>query len=151
MKLKVKYLFDNVPELVSNPDDSGFDLRACITDNLVIPAHGKATIPTGIAVEVEDEDGYFATEDVSVELQVRPRSGHTMMGLVAQFGTIDRGYRGEISVTIFNHSDIQQEIQPFERIAQLVVIPIFKPSVVAVSHLTDTDRGSKGFGSSGKI
>ena len=151
MKLKVKYLFDNVPELVSNPDDSGFDLRACITDNLVIPAHGKATIPTGIAVEVEDEDGYFSTPDVSVELHVRPRSGHTMRGLVAQFGTIDRGYRGEISVTIFNHSDIQQEIQPFERIAQLVVIPIFKPSVVAVSTLSDSDRGSKGFGSSGKI
>lgn len=151
MKLNVKYLFDNVPELISNPDDSGFDLRACISENMVIPAHGKATIPTGIACEIEDEAGYFATPDVSVELQVRPRSGHTMRGLVAQFGTVDRGYRGEISVTVINHSSTDAQIQPFERIAQLVVVPIFKPDVVAVSSLSDTDRGSKGFGSSGKL
>lgn len=151
MKLNVKYLFDNVPELISNPDDSGFDLRACISDNLIIPAHGRSTIPTGIACEIEDEAGYFATPDVSVELQVRPRSGHTMRGLVAQFGTVDKGYRGEISVTVINHSSTDAQIQPFERIAQLVVVPIFKPDVVSVSHLTDTDRGSKGFGSTGKL
>lgn len=151
MKLKIKYLFKNVPELVSNPDDSGYDLRACITDKIIIDPNGKATIPTGVALEIEDDDGYFATPDVSVELQVRPRSGHTMRGLVAQFGTVDRGYRGEISVTVINHSNTPCEIQPFERIAQLVVCPIFKPVIVTVKALSDTDRGSKGFGSSGKL
>lgn len=151
MKLKTKYLFDNVPELISNPDDSGFDLRACIKEPITIEPMGKATIPTGVAVEIEDEDGYFSTPDVSVELQVRPRSGHTMRGLVAQFGTVDCGYRGEISVTVINHSNIQYEIQPFERVAQLVICPIFKPVVVPVKILSTTDRGSKGFGSSGKI
>lgn len=140
-----------MPDLISSPDDSGYDLRACIDKPLVINPMSKDTIPTGIAVEIEDEDGYFATPDVSVELQVRPRSGHTAKGLIAQFGTVDRGYRGEIFVTIINFSNIQCEIQPLERIAQLVVVPIFKPVIVPVKTLSDTDRGSKGFGSSGKL
>lgn len=151
MKLKLKKLNENMPDLISSPEDSGYDLRACIDRPLVIDPVGKVTIPTGIAVEIEDEDGYFATSDVSVELQVRPRSGHTKIGLIAQFGTIDKGYRGEIFVTIINFSNIQCEIQPKERIAQLVITPIFKPTVVTVSHLSDSDRGSKGFGSSGKL
>ena len=102
-------------------------------------------------VEIEDEDGYFATEDVSVELQVRPRSGHTKVGLIAQFGTVDRGYRGEIYVTVINFSSLHAEIHPQERIAQLVVVPIFKPTIELVNTLSDSDRGNKGFGSSGKI
>lgn len=150
MKLKVKYLFDNLHELSSKPDDSGYDLRACIQNPIIIEPHGKATIPTGIAVEVDD-DYICLDNEVSIELQVRPRSGHTMRGLVAQFGTIDKGYRGEISVTVINHSNIQCEIQPLERIAQLVICPIFKPEVITVKSLSNTDRGSKGFGSSGII
>lgn len=151
MKLKLKKLNSNVPNLTSAPDDSGFDLRACVDKPIIIDAMSKATIPTGIALEIEDEEGYFATPDVSVEIQVRPRSGHTKIGLVAQFGTVDRGYRGEIWVTVINFSNTQQEIQPFERIAQLVVTPIFKPTIELVTCLSDSDRGNKGFGSSGKI
>ena len=117
MKLKLKKLNNEMPDLISSPEDSGYDLRACIDKPLVIDPMSKATIPTGIAVEIEDEDGYFATSDVSVELQVRPRSGHTKIGLIAQF----------------------------------VVTPIFKPTVELVSTLSDSDRGNKGFGSSGKI
>ena len=151
MKLKLKKINNEMPDLISSPEDSGYDLRACIDKPLVIDPMCKETIPTGIALEIEDEDGYFATPDVSVELQVRPRSGHTTKGLIAQFGTVDRGYRGEIFVTIINFSNIQCEIQPLERIAQLVVTPIFKPVIVPVKALSDTDRGSKGFGSSGKL
>lgn len=151
MKLKLKKLNNKMPDLISSPDDSGYDLRACIDTPLIIDPMSKATIPTGIALEIEDEDDYFATPDVSVELQVRPRSGHTKIGLIAQFGTVDRGYRGEIYVTVINFSNTQAEIQPQERIAQLVVTPIFKPNVELVSALSDSDRGNKGFGSSGKI
>ena len=151
MKLKLKKLNENMPDLISSPEDSGYDLRACIDKPLVIDPMSKATIPTGIAVEIEDEDGYFETSDVSVELQVRPRSGHTKIGLIAQFGTVDRGYRGEIYVTVVNFSNTQAEIQPQERIAQLVVTPIFKPTVELVTSLSDSDRGAKGFGSSGKL
>ena len=151
MKLKLKKLNNEMPDLISSPEDSGYDLRACIDKPLVIDPMSKATIPTGIAVEIEDEAGYFSTPDVSVELQVRPRSGHTKIGLIAQFGTVDFGYRGEIYVTVINFSNTQAEIQPQERIAQLVVTPIFKPIVELVNTLSDSDRGAKGFGSSGKI
>ena len=151
MKLKLKKLNNEMPDLISSPEDSGYDLRACVDRPLVIDPMGKVTIPTGIAVEIEDEDGYFATEDVSVELQVRPRSGHTKIGLIAQFGTVDRGYRGEIYVTVINFSSLHAEIHPQERIAQLVVVPIFKPTIELVNTLSDSDRGNKGFGSSGKL
>lgn len=148
MELKVKYLFPNIHELISDPCDSGFDIRAAITEPLKIEGFGKACIPTGIAVELADID--FTDPDVSVELQVRPRSGHTRQGIVAQFGTIDASYRGEIHVNIFNHNAGEVEIQPLERIAQLVVCPIFKPKVVTVKTLTTTARGGNGFGSTGK-
>lgn len=148
MQMRVKYLFDNIPELISSPDNSGYDIRAAIDEPLRIPAYGKACIPTGIAVELSGVPSY--ANIASAELQVRPRSGHTRQGIVAQFGTIDISYRGEISVNIFNHNACEVEIQPLERIAQLVVCPIFKPVVIKVDRLTPTARGDKGFGSSGK-
>ena len=149
MDLKVKYLFPNIPELISNPDDSGFDIRAAISEPKKIEGYGKACIPTGIAVELADT-GIDYDSGISVELQVRPRSGHTRQGIVAQFGTIDASYRGEIHVNIFNHNAGEVEIQPLERIAQLVVCPIFKPKIVAAKTLTDTACGTGGFGSTGK-
>lgn len=149
MELKVKYLFDNIPELISSPDDSGFDIRAAISEPKKIEGYGKACIPTGIAVELADT-GIECISGLSVELQVRPRSGHTRQGIVAQFGTIDASYRGEIHVNIFNHNAGEVEIQPLERIAQLVVCLIFKPKIVSTKTLTATARGSNGFGSTGK-
>ena len=146
MQLKVKYLFDNLPELVSDPLDSGFDVRAAVDHPVKIEPMGRETIPTGIAVEI---DPLYGLNCHSVELQVRPRSGHTMRGIVAQFGTIDRGYRGEISITVFNFNNHEVEIQPLERIAQLVVCPIFKPEPIKVKVLSETKRGTNGFGSSG--
>ena len=148
MQMRVKYLFEHIPELISSPDNSVYDIRAAIDEPLRIPAYGKACVPTGIAVELSGVPGYANT--VSAELQVRPRSGHTKQGLVAQFGTIDISYRGEISVSLFNCNSFEIEVQPLERIAQLVVCPIFKPAVVKVDRLTPTARGDKGFGSSGK-
>lgn len=120
MQMRVKYLFDNIPELISSPDNSGYDIRAAIDEPLRIPAYGKACVPTGIAVELSGVPSY--ANIASAELQVRPRSGHTRQGIVAQFGTIDISYRGEISVNIFNHNACEVEIQPLERIAQLVVV-----------------------------
>lgn len=146
MKLNVKYLFPNLPELVSDPLDSGFDIRAAIDDPITIEPMGRQTIPTGIAVELEP---MYGKSNQSVELQVRPRSGLTMRGVVAQYGTIDRGYRGEISVTVFNFSKEPAVIEPLDRIAQIVVCPIYKPEPQTVTKLTPTTRGSKGFGSSG--
>ena len=146
MILKVKYLFPNLPELISDPLDSGFDVRAAVDFPVKIPPMGRATVPTGISVELEP---MYGSPENSFELQVRPRSGHTMRGIVAQFGTIDRGYRGEISITIFNFNNHEVEIEPLERIAQLVACPICKPRPIAVNTLSETSRGTKGFGSTG--
>lgn len=146
MNLKVRYLFENLPELISDPLDSGFDVRAAIDNPIKIPPMGRATIPTGIAVELEP---MYSNSGQSVELQVRPRSGHTMRGIVAQFGTIDRGYRGEIQITVFNFNNTEAEIRPLERIAQIVACPIFKPTPVRARVLSETTRGTKGFGSTG--
>ena len=103
--------------------------------------------PFGIAAELVD---YPAAETLSYELQVRPRSGHTARGIVAQFGTIDAAYRGEIWVTLFNFGKLSVTITPDERIAQLVVCPIYKPRLETAHELSATARGSNGFGSTGK-
>lgn len=159
MQLNVKYLFPEMEELITRNGDSGYDIRAAIKEPLVIDPHGRATVGTGIAVEI-DTNPLFVSEYIpnmpkdnmrlEYELQVRPRSGHTIKGVVAQFGTIDASYRGEIAVTIFNFSNEKVTILPNERIAQLVVCPILKPQVVTVKQLSQTERGTKGFGSTGK-
>lgn len=146
MKLKVKYLNKNLPEIVSNDGDSGYDIRAAIDETLVIPARGIATIPAGICVEIED---YPIENNMSVEIQIRPRSGMTKKGIVAQLGTVDASYRGEIKANVFNFNDHEVRIEPLDRIAQIVVCPIYKPQIIQADDLSQTERGNKGFGSSG--
>ena len=146
MKLKIKYLNKNLPEITSKEGDSGYDLRADINDTLTIAPFGIATVPTGICVELDEFD---LPQGCSAELQIRPRSGLTSKGIVAQLGTVDISYRGEIRVNVFNFNNHEVVIQPCDRIAQMVVCPIFKPATIACEELSDTARGDRGFGSSG--
>ena len=147
MKLNVKYLNKNLPQITSKDGDSGYDIRASIDESLIIPARGIATVPAGICVEVCD---YPTENNMSVEIQIRPRSGMTKNGIVAQLGTVDASYRGELKVNVFNFNEHEIEIRPFDRIAQIVVCPVYKPEVYQVDRLSETERGDKGFGSSGK-
>lgn len=147
MKMKVKYLNSKLAPLSSNADDSGYDIRAAIDEPWIIPAGGIATIPAGVCLEIVD---YPHENNLSVEIQIRPRSGMTKNGIVAQLGTVDASYRGELKVNVFNFNDFEVEIAPFDRIAQIVVCPVYKPEVVAVEELSNTERGANGFGSSGK-
>ena len=147
MKLNVKYLNKNLPQLTSKDGDSGYDIRASIDESLIIPARGIVTIPAGICVEVYD---YPNENNMSIEIQIRPRSGMTKNGIVAQLGTVDASYRGELKVNVFNFNEHEVEIKPFDRIAQIVVCPVYKPEVYQVDILSETERGDKGFGSSGK-
>lgn len=159
MQLNVKYLSPEMEELITRDGDSGYDIRAAIKEPLIIDPHGRATVGTGIAVEI-DTNHLFISEYIpnmpkdnmrlEYELQVRPRSGHTVKGIIAQFGTIDASYRGEIQITLFNFSSQPVTIEPNERIAQLVVCPIFKPEIITAKELTPTERGTRGFGSTGK-
>jgi dUTP pyrophosphatase len=147
MKFLIKKFREFAPDPVTRDGDSGFDLFAAIQRPLIIPAQSYRTIPTGIGVEVK----YFSLFGRSkrLELQVRPRSGHTMRGIVAQYGTIDESYRGEIKISIYNMNKRPIRIEPGEKIAQLVIVPIYKPKMQIVENLSETERGENGFGSTG--
>lgn len=118
--------------------DSGMDLYAL--EGVAIHAFGFAKLRTGVACDIPE--GY--------ELQIRPRSGlAAKKGVVAAFGTVDMGYRGEIGVTLFNHSGQAAEIAAGDRIAQVVLAPVVRAEVVETQTLSQTERGTGGFGSTG--
>ena len=114
---------------------AGCDLRANITEDVVIP--------TGIYIALPD--GY--------EAQIRSRSGLTLRhGIVVAngIGTIDSDYRGEIKVILYNQSKTDYTVTPGERISQMVIARYEKADFTEVTDLDETDRGEGGFGHSGK-
>ena len=122
--------------------DSGMDIRAIET--VQIRPHSHARVKTGIAARICH----------GFELQVRPRSGLAAeKGIVCSFGTIDNGYRGEIGVTLYNHSDEVFLVIQGMRIAQLVLTHVTRATPVEITPPKDdekgSERGTKGFGSSG--
>ena len=124
---------------------AGLDLLAAVPlDTPMILAPGKhALIPTGLTIALPP--GY--------EAQVRPRSGlaakHGVTVLNAP-GTVDADYRGEICVLLINHGDAPFPIQRGERIAQMVIASVIRAELVPAESLTATERGSGGFGSTGR-
>lgn len=155
MELRIKRLH---PEAIlptrKKANDSGLDLHAYLTSGPLTLAPGAQTrIFTGIAVELPgpelEHNGNGAWVFRGYEAQVRPRSGMTNNGLVVPIGTVDNGYRGDIGVVIFNHSLKYHTIRHGDRIAQLVVCPVAYPAVVEVGELSETERGTDGFGSTG--
>ena len=102
-----------------------------------------ALIPTGFKVEIP----------TNFEIQVRPRSGLAIkhgISVLNSPGTIDSDYRGEIGVILINHGDTDFKINPFDRIAQIVVTQIIKVNIIKNDDLSKTQRGSGGFGSTGE-
>lgn len=120
---------------------AGMDICAVEGPYMLENNNGIVTIPTGIAVEVPN--GY--------ELQVRPRSGLAMRGLVIvnSPGTIDADFRGEIKIIVKNNSFTPIEIRPGDRIAQLVLAKVERADCMFVPELDETERGTGGFGSTG--
>ena len=124
---------------------AGYDLRACVDEPVTIPAGERITVPTGIAVDLEDPKLcglIFGRSGLGIKYGIVPANA---------VGVIDADYRGEIMVGLQNHSRNNYIIQPGERIAQLVVVPILTPSVEECEELSYTDRGEGGFGSSGRV
>lgn len=121
---------------------AGLDLRAALEEPVVLAAGGRMLVPTGLALQLPD----------GFEGQVRPRSGlavrHGVTVLNAP-GTIDCDYRGEIKVPLINHGQEPFRIQRGDRIAQLVIAPVTRVSLVEVPQLDATERGAGGFGSTG--
>lgn len=122
---------------------AGVDLYANIGEPLILKPLQRTLIPTGIKIALPE----------GLEAQVRPRSGLAVkkgLSVLNSPGTIDSDYRGEVKVVIVNLSEEEVEINPGERIAQMVVASYVKLDWIEVENLAETQRGSGGFGSTGE-
>ena len=121
---------------------SGADIRANISEDIIIESGETALIPTGIRLHIPE--GY--------EGQVRPRSGLALKYAVTVLntpGTIDSDYRGEINIILINHGKTAFTVQNDDRIAQIVFSPVIQAEFIQKKELTASDRGRNGFGSTG--
>lgn len=118
--------------------DAGADLRS--REDKVVPAHGSAVFDTGVHI-VLPPNTYGAIE---------PKSGLNIKHNILSFGTIDEGYTGSIVVKLYNLGDADVHIEAGQKITQLVVRPVNYVRLEQVVHLDETERGSAGFGSTGK-
>lgn len=122
----------------AHPEDAGWDLKSSI-DTTIVPK-SFATIPVNTKLKIPT--GFYG--------QIFPRSGMASKGVVAICGVIDSSYTGEIKVTIMNQSNEWININSGDRIAQLVILPVPQFTMKEVKELPVTDRGSNGFGSTGR-
>lgn len=144
MELKIKKVRENakIPTRATE-GSAGLDLYACIDKPITLQKGDTALIPTGIAIGLDDP--HYAAF-------IYARSGLAIkrgIGLLNSVGVIDSDYRGEICVGVIKLTDEPYEIQPFERIAQMVIQPVGLPELIEVGDLDETDRGVGGFGSTG--
>lgn len=128
----------------ATPGSAGLDLRACIDAPVTLAANAWQLIPTGIAIYLKDA-GFAA--------MILPRSGlghkHGIV-LGNLVGLIDSDYQGQLMVSAWNRSDVAFTIEPMERIAQLVVVPVVQAQFNVVTDFPASIRGEGGYGSTGK-
>ena len=123
-------------------DAAGADLYACIDAPVSIIPGQTVLIPTGLSMEIEQGFAGF----------IYARSGlATKRGLAPanKVGVVDCDYRGQVMVSLHNHTDQPQYVEPGERIAQMVFAPVYQAAFCEVDALSDTERGTGGFGSTG--
>ena len=134
----------DTPPTYATPGSAGLDLRACIQAPVLLQPGQWQLIPTGMAVHLRDP-GYAAL--------ILPRSGlghkHGIV-LGNLVGLIDSDYQGQIFVSTWNRGHEHFTIQPLERIAQLVVVPVLQVAFNVVDSFDESERGAAGFGSTGK-
>lgn len=123
--------------LRAHPTDSGADLFAL--ERTVLPARGVVKVRTGVAVELPENTSGIIWGKSSVESQ----------GIKAMAGLVDAPYRGELLVCMYNLNDTEFVFEAGQKVAQLVVLPTLYPSFEEAEELSDTSRGSGGFGSTG--
>ena len=122
---------------------SGMDLIAFVDKPIEIKPNNSALIPTGLSIAIPED----------FEVQIRPRSGLAAKSNISVLntpGTIDSDYRGEIKIILYNHGKEKFIVKNSDRIAQMVLMPVLKFDFEEVSELSNTIRGSGGFGSTGK-
>ena len=148
MKIDVKILDSRLTDQLptyATPGSAGLDLRACLTEPLTLAPNAWQLVPTGMAIYLEDP-GYAAL--------ILPRSGlghkHGIV-LGNLVGLIDSDYQGQLMVSAWNRSNTAFTIEPMERIAQLVVVPVVQAQFKIVQEFPAvSSRGEGGYGSTGK-
>ena len=133
----------NIPKRAT-PGSAGLDLCACTDEPTVLKAGERTVIPTGIAIAIENNEAaafVYARSGLGIKHGISLSNG---------VGVIDSDYRGEICVGLINTSREDYTIEPGERIAQLVLAPIIPAEPVEVEELDKTERGTGGFGSTGR-
>ncbi len=136
-------LVDQMPAYAT-PGSAGLDLRACLDAPLTLAPNAWQLVPTGLAMWLKDP-GYAAL--------ILPRSGlghkHGIV-LGNLVGLIDSDYQGQLMVSCWNRSDTAFTLQPMERLAQLVIVPVVQAEFNVVTEFPATQRGEGGYGSTGK-
>lgn len=135
---------DQLPSYAT-PGSAGLDLRACLDEPLTLAPNAWQLIPTGLAIHLADP-GFAA--------MILPRSGlghkHGIV-LGNLVGLIDSDYQGQLMVSAWNRSDVPFTIEPMERIAQMVIVPVVQPNFRLVEDFAEASlRGSGGYGSTGR-
>ncbi len=143
-KIAVKRLKPNaILPTYGSAEAAGADLYACLDAPVTIAPGQTVFIPTGLAMELPK--GYaglaYARSGLACKRDLAPAN---------KVGVIDSDYRGEFMIALHNHGTQPQTVAHGERIAQLVITPVFTPGFKEVAELSDTDRGTGGFGSTGK-
>jgi dUTP pyrophosphatase len=128
----------------ATPGSAGLDLRACLEEPIELAAGQATLIPTGLAIHIED---------AGLAALILPRSGlghkHGIV-LGNLVGLIDSDYQGQLMVSCWNRGQSAFTIQPMERIAQMVIVPVVQATFRRVESFEESDRGEGGFGSSGR-
>ena len=144
LPIKVKKLRANaVLPSYESQQAAGADLHACLDGDVTIPPGATQFIPTGLSMEIP----------VGCVGLIYARSGLACKKGLApanKVGVIDSDYRGEFIVALHNHGTQPQTVAPGDRVAQLVIAPVFTPGFYEVTELSDTERAGAGFGSTGK-
>lgn len=145
--LEVKILDPRMKEQLpayATAGSAGLDLRACIDTPLIIEPGATHLVPTGLAIHIGDPQ-YAAV--------ILPRSGlghkHGIV-LGNLVGLIDADYQGQLMVSTWNRGDTQFVLNPMERLAQLVIVPVLQVELKVVDEFRTSERGAGGFGSTGK-
>jgi dUTP pyrophosphatase len=150
ISVRVKKISEKIGDTIPYPGyatagAAGLDLPACLDEPMLVPPGARVKIPTGIAIEIPHRN---------IAGLVFPRSGLAAkhgISLANSVGVIDSDYKGEIIVVILNHAEKEYIINPGERIAQLVFVPVFDVVIKESEQLAFSERGAGGFGSTGKI
>jgi dUTP pyrophosphatase len=145
VKILDKRLGDSIPmPTYATSGSAGLDLRACVEAPLTLEPGQTELIPTGMSIFIEDP---------SLCAMILPRSGlghkHGIV-LGNLVGLIDSDYQGQLFVSCWNRGQTSFTVEPGERIAQLVLVPVVQADFEFVEEFTETDRGEGGFGSSGR-